>query len=189
MKIPATVLATTLAACISAAAAPRIATVRVADVYKRLESTRQQQQEIQKKREAVLKDRRLEELNKMIADLETRRQQLSSMDPAARARAEREYAVKRQEARTLQEDFTGFRTQRNREINEELVAGMQASLEKIRETAMKLGKEEGFDWVLDTSGNTNTGLPLVLYAKNPADLTERVATALGATPEEESPNR
>lgn len=184
MKFRSTVLAMMLVACASAAAAPRIATVRVADVYKRLETTRQQQQEIQEKREAILKDRRLEELNKMISNLEARRQQFSSMDPQARTRAEREYAVKHQEARTLQEDFASYRTQKNREINGELVAGMQASLERIRETAVKLGKEEGFDWVIDTSGNTNTGLPLVLYAKNPADLTERVAIALGAAPEE-----
>lgn len=186
MKFRSTVLATMLAACVSATAAPRIAIVRVADVYKRLESTRQQQQKIQEKRDAILKDRRLEELNKMIADLDARRQQFASMEPQARARAEREYAVKLQEARTLQENFASYRTEKNREINAELVADMQASLEKIRETAVTLGKEEGFDWVIDTSGNTNTGLPLVLYAKNPADLTERVAIALGAVPEDEA---
>ncbi len=180
MKIPAAILASMLAACFTAAAAPRIAVVRVADVYKQLESTRQQQQELQAKRQAVLKDRRAEELNKLVADLNARREQFASLDPESRVKAEREYAVKRQEAQTLREDFSSFQTAKNREINAELVAGMQASLKKIRETALKIGQEQGFDWVLDTSGNTNTGLPLVLYAKNAVDLTDRVAASLGA---------
>ena len=59
-----------------------------------------------------------------------------------------------------------------------MVERMEASLGKIHETARALGESRGFDWVVDASGKTNTGLPLMLYAKDPPDLTDEVIAAL-----------
>jgi Skp family chaperone for outer membrane proteins len=87
--------------------------------------------------------------------------------------------MKRQEAKSLLDDFESFRAERNREINAEMVEGMKQRLLRIHEAAGKIAGEEGFDWVLDGSGNTNTGVPLLLYAKSPNDLTDRVLASLG----------
>jgi Skp family chaperone for outer membrane proteins len=62
-----------------------------------------------------------------------------------------------------------------------MVDVMRASLDRIHAAAQKLGADKGYDWVLDSSGNTNTGLPLVLYAKDAKDLTDELTSSLSAT--------
>lgn len=189
MKKVATILV--LSAMVAAAAPPRVAVVRVSDVFKQLESTAKANEELQIKREKIKADQRLVDYKKMYADLELRGKQLSGkdpeLDPATREKLEREFAIKRQEAKSLFDDIEAFRAARTQEINAEMVAGMRERLEGIREVTEKLAKEEGYDWIFDSSGNTNTGVPLLLYAKNPDDLTDQVLAILGkaTTPPEQ----
>ena len=189
MKKVATILV--LSAMVAAAAPPRVAVVRVSDVFKQLESTAKANEDLRIKREEIKADQRLADYKKMYADLELRGKQLagkgSELDPATRERLEREFAIKRQEAKSLFDDIEAFREERTREINAEMVAGMRERLDGIREVAEKLAKEEGYDWIFDSSGNTNTGVPLLLYAKNPDDLTDQVLSILGkaTTPSEQ----
>ena len=165
------------------AAPPKVATVRVADIFRQLDSTVKANEALQVKRDAIKKDKRQTSLDEILADLELRSKKLSEGGPAidaeTRKKLEREFLLKRQEAKSLQDDFEGFRNEKNREINAEMVAGMRSRLDLIQATAEKIAKEDGYDWVFDSSGQTNTGVPLVLYAKNPNDLTDRVLAALG----------
>ncbi len=46
------------------------------------------------------------------------------------------------------------------------------------ETARAVGKEQGYDLVFDSSGNTNTGLPFILCSSGSVDLTDDVIAAL-----------
>jgi Skp family chaperone for outer membrane proteins len=178
MKLPAAILCTVIACSPAAFAAPRIAVVRVADIYKSLEKTRQQQEAIAADFDALYKDRRLTELRRLLTTLKSQSSTLpQQVDDASRAKV-REYALKYREAETLQEDYASFREEETRKINTKKVKEMRQSLDLIVETARKIGKDEGFDWVLDTSGNTNTTTPLILYAKGPVDLTDRVLTTL-----------
>lgn len=179
MKLSAAILSLVIAAAPAAVAAPRIAVVRVADVYKSLDATRKQQDAVAANMEALQKDRRATELLKMRNSL---REQYTSLPQKPTTAAEmakvREYALKYREATTLQEDFNSFCEEEVRNINIRKVKEMRQSLDLIVETARKIGKDEGIDWVFDTSGNTNTSLPLVVYAKAPLDLTDRVLSAL-----------
>lgn len=183
MNVAAAILSLTISASVAAAAPPKVAVVRVADVFRQLDETVKANQALQAKREAINQDKRLAAYNTMYADLEIRRKQLAEgggkIDAATRTKLEREFAMKRQEAKSLLDDFESFRTERTREINAEMVEGMKLRLQRIHETAGKIAGEEGFDWVLDGSGNTNTGVPLLLYAKSPNDLTDRVLASLG----------
>lgn len=193
MKKAAAVLALLLSAPLADAEPPRVAVVRVADVFKQLESTAQANEALKVKRDEILKDKRLAAYRELESDLEVRKKQITEgrnkIDAATIAKLEREYAIKHQEAKSLLEDFESYRTERNREINAEMVAGMRQRLAEIHAAAEKIATEEGFDWVLDSSGNTNTGVPLLLYAKAPNDLTDRVLAAIGkaATPPETPP--
>ena len=117
----------------------------------------------------------------MFSELQLRRNQLKSntkIDLEARKKLEREYAVKMREANALRADFESYHADRNREISAEMVADRKQRLALIRQTAEKIATAEGFDWILDSSGNTNTGVPLLLYAKSATDLTDRVVAAL-----------
>ena len=79
----------------------------------------------------------------------------------------------------MQREFENFRTERTKEINREMVAEMRESLNRISGTAARLAREQGYDAVFDSSGDTNTGLPLLLYVKDAPDLTNDVIAALG----------
>jgi Skp family chaperone for outer membrane proteins len=183
MKRAACLLVLTLSAAIAAAAPPKVAVVRVADVFRQLEGTVKANQLLQAKRAAINRDSRLTAYNTLYADLQARGKQLAAgggkIDEATRGKLEREFAIKRQEAKSLLDDFESFRAERTKEINAEMVAGMKQRLDEIRLTAEKIAGDEGYDWVFDSSGNTNTGVPLLLYARNPNDLTDRVLAALG----------
>lgn len=185
MKCTAATLAVMLAGSFIASAAPKIAQIRVFDVYKNLESTRLEQEKAAAQRAEIGKDRRIAELQKMMAELEAQRVELKKKDPSAEAatvaKMTREYGMKLQEAQALKRDFDTFNAERQREISREMVAKMRVSLERIRQVAEKLGKEEGFDCVVDSSGDTNSGVPLMLYVKSPVDLTDRVLSALGSS--------
>lgn len=176
------ILLTLAATALIAAAAPRVALVRVKDIYANLESTRALEKEIKAEREQIMKDQRAEELRRTITELQGLQTTLSDkdkpLDEAAARKLARSFEIKRQEAHTLQKEFENFRTGQEKRINRKMVAAMRASLDKIAETSRKLAKEQGYDMVFDSSGHTNTGLAFILYQKESPDLTDAVTAAL-----------
>ena len=165
-----------------ATAAPRFALVRVTDIYTGLPSTKKLQEEVEAKREAVLHDERAEELRKIIAELQALQARLADrttpLEPEEGRKLAHTYEVRRQEAQTLQQEFENYRAEMTKEINKEMVAAMRVTLDRIVEISRKLAKEQGFDAVWDSSGNSNTGVEVILYSKNAKDLTSEVIAAL-----------
>jgi outer membrane protein len=182
----ATVLALLLSTGLAAAKPPRVALLRVTDVHRQLEATARSNELLKARRDEIDKDPRLAKSNALFSELALRYKQLTTgtnkIDPDARKKLEREYAIMSREANALRADFEAFESAKEREINAEMVAGMKQRLQLIEETARKLAADEGYDWILDSSGHTNTGVPLVLYAKNADDLTDRVIAALSTPP-------
>lgn len=174
---------TFLATALTASAAPRFALVRVKDIYSTLPSTVILQQQVKIQRDGIMKDQRAVELRKIIAELQSLQTQLSdkSLDENTSTKLARSYELKRQEAQTLQQEFENFKTEQEKAINKDMVAGMRKSLERISASSRKLAKERGFDAVFDSSGSTNTGLPFVLYSKAALDLTADVQASLKDT--------
>lgn len=183
----------TLATCVAAAAAPpKVATVRVDDILRKLDSTAKANEEYKAKRDAISKDSRKVALDELLAELELRRSKLAdnaAIDPETRKGLLREFMIKQQEARSMQEDFQNFSNEQQQVLNTQLVADIRQRLTLIHGTAEKIAKDEGYDWVFDSSGISNTGVPLMLYAKTPNDLTERVLATLQqpATPPPAAP--
>ena len=193
MKKAAAVFATMIMASVPALAAPpRVATVRVAEVHRQLDSTKKANDETVAKREALKKDKRQTAIAELAAEIDLRRKKLAetstSIDQETRKKLAREFLLKEQELKSLQDDFASFHAEKTREINAEMVAGMRTRLDQIRAAAEKIAKQDGYDWIFDSSGQTNTGVPLVLYAKNPNDLTDRVLAAMGQAKSDPKPS-
>ncbi len=171
-----------IASAVTAGAAPRFALVRVKDIYSALPSTTALQEQVKTEREAIMKNERAEQLRKIISDLQNLQGQLSNkdkpLDEASRKVVARNYEIKRQEALTLQQEFEGFQTDQEKEINKKMVAGMRESLDKIAKVSAKIAKERGYDTVFDSTGSTNTGVPFILFSKNAPDITEDIQAAL-----------
>lgn len=171
-----------LATLLTATAGPRIALVRVTDIYAQLPSTTRLQEEIKAEREKIAQSPKAEELRKKLAELKELQEQVSdrknqSNDDSSRDLA-RMYEVKRQEAQALQEDYESYKTETQARINRKMVEGMRFSLNKIVSKAAQIGTERGFISVFDSSGHTNTGVPFMIYSKDATDLTEDVQTAV-----------
>lgn len=172
-----------LAAGSVALAAPKIGFVRISEIHEQLESSKIIESEIEAERKQVYTDARLDAYRSVLKELEGVREKLANLKggDSQRAALERTFVVKRQEALVLQREYEEFRQRRLKEINAELVRRTEESLANIHLKAIEVAKANGFDLVFDTSGNTNTGLPFVLYSKDQPDITSDVLTALGET--------
>lgn len=167
-----------------ASAAPKIAVVRVGDIYRELDQTKKLNAEIQTKRQALLADARLEAYRAAFKELEQLQAGLIKVadhDRATRERLMQNFNLKRQEALTLKREYESFQLEQTKEIDKEMVTRMEAILADIREKAAAVGKKNGFDWVMDISGKTNSGLPFVLYSKQSEDITTDVLSVMGQT--------
>ena len=166
----------------SQSSARRIAVVRVSEIYHGLESTKELDERVRREKEEILKDARAVELRRIIAemrDLESMlRDKTQPLDEQGETRLVRSLEIKRQEAQTLHREFEGFREQREKDIHRAMIAEMRRSLDHIAETARRIAGEHGYELLIDSSGETNTGAPFILYQKNPADLTEAVTAAI-----------
>jgi len=59
-------------------------------------------------------------------------------------------------------------------LNQQYVHTSRENFNQISETISSLSASLGYDWVVETSGHTNTKLPLVLYLKESTDITDLV---------------
>jgi Skp family chaperone for outer membrane proteins len=179
------------ATTLGATAAPRVAVVRIKDIYAELPSTAELQKQIKDERDGIMKDQRAEELRRIIGELQALQAQLSDknnpVDKDNARKLARSYELKRQEAQTLQREFENFRAEREKAINRKMVSAMHESLARIHETARRIAAEQDCDLVFDSSGNTNTGVPFILYQKNQPDLTGAVKAALLDAPAAPAP--
>lgn len=180
-----------LASAAFLAAAPQFAVVRVTDIYRDLPSTAALQRKVIAEREGIMENKRAEQLRVVIGVLQTMQGELQGLkDDLESPKAQqlvRDYEIKRQEAQTLQEEFENFREAEDKRINKEMVAAMRESLNRIKAASQQLAKERNLDAVIDTSGDSNTGLPITLYSGDALDLTDDVISLLDEKPLEEGP--
>ena len=146
MKVAAAV-AFALSAAAVHAQAPRVAVIRVSEIFGKLESTVRATAETNAKKAEIERDSRMVTYKELYADLTLRRTALEEtppkIDAETRKRLAREYAIKLQEAKSLLEDFESFRAEKVREIDTEAVAGMKQRLAIIQSTAEQVAKEDG----------------------------------------------
>ena len=102
-------------------AAPRVAVVRVKEIYAELPTTVALQQQVTKERDAIMKDPRADELRRIISELQEIQSRLSDkanpLDEDSARKLARNYEIKRQEAQTLQREFENFRSEQEKIIN------------------------------------------------------------------------
>jgi Skp family chaperone for outer membrane proteins len=189
MKLTVVMASVSLASFLSAA--PKFGVVRVTDIYRGLPSTAAMQADIQSQRDNIIKDVRAERLRAILTEMEALESQLRAnkddLESELGKKLVRSYEIKRQETETLRLEFEGFRAEEEMRNNKELVAATRNSLNRISAAAQQIAKERNLDGVMDTSGDTNTGLPFVLFAGGAEDMTEAVIGLLGEKPAENPP--
>ncbi|WP_411828082.1 OmpH family outer membrane protein [Luteolibacter sp. AS25] len=162
----------------------KFAVVRITDIYRDLPSTAEMQRNIKEQKEGVMLDKRAELLRTTIQSLQSLQVELQEnkdqLDTENGKKMVRAYEIKRQEAQTLQEEFERFRTDEDKRINKEMVEAMRSSLERINAAAQQIAEEQNYTGVVDISGNSNTGVPFVLYvSEEQKDISDEVIDLLG----------
>lgn len=189
MKLTVILASISLASFVSAA--PKFCVVRVTDIYRILPSTASMQEDIQAQRDNIIKDVRAERLRAILTEMEALESQLRAnkddLESELGKKLVRSYEIKRQETETLRQEFEEFRAEEEMRINKELVAATRKSLNRITAAARQIAVERNLDGVMDTSGDTNTGLPFVLFAGGAEDVTDAVIGLLGEKPADKPP--
>lgn len=191
IRAAALFLASTALLALPVSAAPRFATVRVADIYRNLESTRALNDRLDKERKDIALDERAIHLRKILEELsilykELQKKREAPVDEVTRKLAQ-SFEQKRQESQTLQQEFQLFETEKKKDINRRMVVSMRESLGKISSVSERIAKELGYDCAFDVSGSSNTGVPVILYVKDGKDITEDVVAALKDSGEPSAP--
>jgi Skp family chaperone for outer membrane proteins len=177
-----TSLALWLALALTAPAAPKIALVRIDDVYRALDSSKKLEAKVGKARAEMRANPRFAAYEESLAELrrlQARIAEADELDRGERGRILRELSNGHAELRSLENEMNEFRRRQSREINRMKVVRMREILDQIRLAVEVLGREGGYDLVFDVSGNTNTGIPVLLYSKETEDLTSAVLEAFG----------
>ena len=171
-----------LVAAASLHAQTRFAGVRVADAFQADAASSAALADIDARRKKLADDPRNQELDTLANET---RKLLEQADAAAKKgnadtqqKLARQISIKRRDLEALGRVIDEDRTRASRDLDREFVRTTRAALDRIHRLAAEVGKERGFDAVLDTSGNSNTGLPVLLYQKNLPDLTDEVIARL-----------
>lgn len=173
-----------LALTVSAISETKFATVRVTDIYRGLPSTEATQNDINEKRLAIMDDVRAERLREgteELKELSGRLQEMTKEEPDPKQAEEllRACRQKATEVESLRQEFETFNEEQSELLKREIVDAMRASLDRITAAAGQVARERNLDVVLDISGESNTGVPVVIHSDDAADITEDVIELLG----------
>jgi Skp family chaperone for outer membrane proteins len=92
-------------------------------------------------------------------------------------------------AKSIQDEFIEFKEKTTAAINKEITVKMRSILNALIAKIAKYATAKGFDLVFDVSGFSNTGLPVILYAKpgNTTDITDELINLLCPKTEKAAP--
>lgn len=163
-----------------ASAAPKIATIDISKVLAALNSFKKDteiyraaQQELEKNPRKIA----LDETAKKIQTLRDSRKTYNPDSDDFKLSIENE-KIAVAEYRGLAEEWYKFQQIQVPVINEVMIKATSKRVKEVMATASQIAEAEGFDWVLETSGKTNSKMPVVLYLKESTDLTDKVIAEL-----------
>jgi outer membrane protein len=163
----------------------KIGTVDMKRVFESYYKTKDAEAKINEKRNAAKKEledrmdvakRALEEVKKLDEDI-----QKPELSNAARTEKQRIRQQKAEDLQNMDREIREFQQTQEKQLNELSVrmrAGIVDEINKIVEARVKA---ENYDLVLDKSGPSLNGVPLVLYSRESWDFTTEVVTALNKT--------
>jgi outer membrane protein len=93
---------------------------------------------------------------------------------------EKERDEKFNEYKGQEKEIADFRTRKQKELQEQAVRMRNGIVEDITKLINEKVKSEQFDLVIDKSGNSLNGVPIVLYSKDTNDFSDEIIKALNA---------
>ena len=154
----------------------KIATVSMERLFNEFEQTEKIQREINIERARIQRENnnKLASIREIDAKLQKIREQLKAEDLGEKQRADllQESQDLSQDGRAKEKERTEYLERRNRTLAQTMRKQMRGILVKIQRTVSETAKEGNYDFIFDSSGNSNQGIPFVLHARETTDLTD-----------------
>ena len=172
--------ALTLAAPIAAFAqgTGKTGTVDMQRAFKEYNKTKEAEVKINDAKNAAKKeyDDRAEAYKKALDEINNLNKQLES--PALSADKKTGMAKERDDKianiKSMEREISDFRQTRERQLQEQLMRMREGIVKEITDVVMEKVKAKGLDFVLDKSGISINGVPVVLYAPDNVDFTNEI---------------
>ena len=115
----------------------------------------------------------LDMINKLNEDLNKPELSKEAKDKKGKERDE-----KIAETKNLEREITEFRTTREKQLQEQAVRMRNGIVEEITKLIQDKVKADQYDLVLDKSGNSLNGVPIILFSKEGNDFSDEIIVAL-----------
>jgi outer membrane protein len=115
----------------------------------------------------------INELNKLREE-----QDKTEYTPEVREQKRKAVAEKIAETQKLNRDIEEYDTTHQNILKEQTQRMRQTIVKEINDVIAKEARDQGYQFVLDTSGNTLNGVPAVVYAQDNTDITDDIVKIL-----------
>lgn len=159
---------------------PRIATVNASELFAKYYRTETEQAKLAAEQEKIANEARtamIEQTRAELAELGTQSRSTSNSEDS-RQEYFRKYQMKLHELRSLERDTIQYRQERQKEINRKLVTISKILLSEVQSTVQRVAMAQGYDMVLDVSGDTSSQMPTLIYIREATDITSQVLKEL-----------
>ena len=161
---------------------PKIGTVDMQKAFKEYNKTKEAEAKINDAKNAAKKeyDDRAEAYKKALDEINNLNKQLES--PALSADKKTGMAKERDDKianiKNMEREISDFRQTRERQLQEQLMRMREGLVKEITDVVMEKVKAKSLDFVLDKSGVSINGVPVVLYAPDSVDFTSEIVDTL-----------
>lgn len=185
LALPILVLALAFGATSASAQALKIGTVDMKRIFDSYYKTKDAESRINEARNAAKKEledrmdiykKAIEEVKKLDEDINKPELSKDAKDQKAKLRSE-----KAAELQNMDREIREFQQSREKQLQEQSVRMRAGIVEDINKIVTDKVKAENFDLVVDKSGPSLNGVPIVLYARDGYDFTDTVISALNKT--------
>jgi outer membrane protein len=128
-------------------------------------------QELDEQMDTYKKD--IDQINKLNDDIG---QPALSADSKAAKTKERDDKI--QETKTLENEINEFKTTREKQLQEQAVRMRNGIVDEITKLVLDKVKTENYDMVMDRSGLSLNGVPILIFAKDGLDFSDDIITQL-----------
>ncbi|MEI8340889.1 MAG: OmpH family outer membrane protein [Verrucomicrobiota bacterium] len=171
-----------IASAFTAGAQTKIATVDMNKIFSAYYKTKDAETRINEARNSAKKElddrmdtykKNLETINKLNDEMNKPELSKEAKDEKAKARDE-----KIAETKNLEREITEFKASREKQLQEQAVRMRNGIVDEITKLVQEKVKSENYDLVLDKSGSSLNGVPILIFARESLDFSDEIITQL-----------
>jgi len=182
LTVTSLIIASLLGSALSAHAQFKVGTVDMNKVFSAYYKTKDAENRINEARTSAKKElddrvdtykKNLDAINKLNEDLNKAELSKEKKDAASKQRDD-----KIAETKNLEREINEFRNTREKQLQEQAVRMRNGIVDEITKLVQDRVRSNGYDLVLDKSGSSLNGVPIVLYSKDTEDFSEDIIKEL-----------